>query len=269
MRETTVVPRRTSYTPLRAHVGEPGLFSPRGIHVDVSVVFTWDLEEGKRLVEAWRAWGCEVALGGPALDDPGGEFEPGRFVRDGVVFTSRGCPNSCPWCYIPRREGSLRELQIKPGNEIQDNNFLACSRDHRSRVYQMLRGQRRVRFIGGLQPERLSAWDLEQMRGLRIDELWLAADRASAMEEATSAIRRCTRAGFSRHKVRCYVLCGFAGETMDQAESRCRSIYEAGAFPFAQPWDGLEDMKPWKKWAAGWCRPAATAFLMARERPKA
>lgn len=259
----TVVPRKTSHTPPDAHVGEPGLLSPRGIRVEVSVVFTWDLDEAKRIAEVWRSWDCDVQLGGPALGDPGGEFEPGRYVRPGIVFTSRGCPNSCSWCHVPGREGGIRELKICQGNEIQDSNFLACSRAHRERVYEMLRGQRRIRFVGGLQAERLTAWDISQLRGLRIEELWLAADRPAGMDATLDAIARLAAAGFTRHKIRCYVLSGYLGETMDEAAARCRAVYEAGAFPFAQPWDGLGDMKAWRKWAAGWCRPAATAYLMA------
>ena len=169
-----IVPRRTSYTPARARSdleAWPLLWDQPDAEVEISVVFTADLPLARALFADWKARRNPVKIGGPALDDPGGPFIPGRYVKPGITFTSRGCPNACPWCYVGPREGKLRTLDIQPGNVIQDNNFLACPKEHRRKVYSMLRRQKAVAFRGGLEACRLTDWDLDEMRSLRLSEL--------------------------------------------------------------------------------------------------
>ncbi len=127
-----VFPRRTKWTPTDelAFVGDPPMFRPPEQPVRVSAVFTWDIPEAIRLKWAWSSYYSDVQIGGPAFDDPGGEFIPGRFIKHGVTITSRGCPNRCPWCYVPGREGLIKEFPIVSGWIIQDNNILACRRPH-------------------------------------------------------------------------------------------------------------------------------------------
>ena len=61
--------------------------------------------------------GVPVHMGGPAFNMPGGDFVPGMYLKKGYVITSRGCPNRCWFCSVPRREGGrLRELPITEGN---------------------------------------------------------------------------------------------------------------------------------------------------------
>lgn len=156
---------------------------------------------------AWEAATDKpVKIGGPVFDDPcTGEFVPGRYIREGVTFTSRGCCNNCKFCFVPKREGKLRELkEVAPGNIIQDNNFLACGREHRARVYDMLKTQKAICFQGGLEAARLTDWDIEEMRGLRIAELWLACDSKERIKPFLKTMERLREAGFNRNKIRCY-----------------------------------------------------------------
>jgi len=109
MKMIRVFPRRTKWTPTDdlAFVGDPPLWEVPDLQVSVSVTFTWDLPEAARLQRAWKAKmmhqrsRVSIAYGGPALGDPGGEFVPGRFVKEGVTVTSRGCSKNCPWCLVP------------------------------------------------------------------------------------------------------------------------------------------------------------------------
>lgn len=238
----TVVPHRTSYTPADALVGYPSLFSPRGVAVNVSCVFTWDKQAALSIADAWQAYECDVRVGGPAFDDPGGEFTPGQFVCKGVTITSRGCPRQCPWCYVPQREGRLRELKtIHAGNIVNDNNLLACSRGHQRKVMEMLRTQTRIVFKGGLDPRLMTDWFVEEAASLghRIKEFYLSADHPDYKRYSLRAIDKLSRAGFSPRKIRCYVMIGYNGESPGQAEERLMRIYRAGAWPFAQVWDKL------------------------------
>lgn len=234
-------------------------FLPSFDEVHIVVVFTWDIERGKQLQQAWQdVTDKPVRIGGPAFDDPcTGEFVLGRYVKNGVIFTSRGCPNSCKFCLVPRREGKIRECEIKEGNIIQDNNFLACSKEHRQKVYDMLKTQRQISFRGGLEPSRLTDWDIEEMRGLKISDVWLACDTKNSIKNLQLACDRLHQAGFNQNKIRCYVL---IGDDMQENENRLTAVFMAGALPFAQlfqPPEWIEYSKEWKRFARTWSRPAA------------
>lgn len=259
-----VFPRKTSMTPddPMAFVGYPQLWRPDGDKVHVSVTFTWDIAEGKRLAEAWGQYYSAVRLGGPALDDPGNEFEPGLYVKPGIVFTSRGCPNRCSWCFVPKREGKLRLLDIKSGWIVQDNNLLATPHAHQECVYTMLKAQQKAAvFSGGLEAARVDDWVSEQLRGLRIKTVFLAADTKSALPALRQAVDKLAFLGRNSNKLRCYVMIGYDGETIDQAETRLEAVWQAGCLPFAQlyraPDQEIQYSKKWRDLARTWSRPAA------------
>jgi hypothetical protein len=150
-----VFPARTEWTPKDelAFIGEPPFWRPGTVDtpVMVSVTFTWQRRRAEQIADSWRMYYSNVRVGGPAYQDRGGEFVPGRFLKRGCTITSRGCPKKCGWCNVPGAEGPLRELSIKPGWIVQDNNLLACSDRHILAVFDMLRAQKRnVFFNGGL-----------------------------------------------------------------------------------------------------------------------
>lgn len=256
-----VFPRRTKWTPKDelAFVGDPPLFRPDPQPVNVSVTFTWDINQGRRLAAAWGQYYPHVHLGGPALGDGGSEFTPGRFLKQGVTITSRGCPSNCPWCFVPVREGSLRELEIKDGWIIQDNNLLACSKDHIKRVFEMLERQPKpIKFSGGLYPYFFRKWHLKLMEKIRIDELWFSCDYPKSfkpLEKVADLI-----SDLPQNKRRCYVLLGLPWDSPLEAEKRLEKVFKFGFLPFAQLFQGSykkEYPPSWTKLQRKWCRPAA------------
>ncbi len=262
-----VFAKKTSFTPdddLCFFGPPPEGELPEHDEVHVVAIFTWDLAAATDLRLAWMdKTDKPVRMGGPALDDPcSGAFVPGRYVAPGITFCSRGCNNQCPWCFVWRREGKLRETEIVPGNVLQDNNFLQCSEQHRRKVYDMLKTQRHIDFRGGLEVTRLTDWDIQGMQGLRIHELWLACDTKGALGNLKEACARLRRAGFSQNKIRCYVL---IGDDFNENLSRLIQVYEAGALPFAQlyqPSTWMEYSVEWKRLARTWSRPACTRSFM-------
>lgn len=262
-----VFPRRTSMTPtdLLAFVGAPPLFRPEADEVDevhVSVAFTWDVEEGRRLRDAWAQYYPIVQIGGPAIDtEPPGEFTPGLYVRRGVTVTSRGCPRRCPWCFVPEREGAVRELEVKPGWVVQDNNFLATSRSHQEEVFEMLRCQKRaVSFPGGLDSRLLTGWTVEQLRTLKIGQVFFSADSEVGLENLKGVAQRLSF--LSRHELRCYVLLAFDGQSCEQALNRLEAVWDMGFMPFAQLYRAdcgprIRYTAEWRGLARTWSRPAA------------
>ncbi|MDF2631408.1 MAG: hypothetical protein K0Q85_4 [Caproiciproducens sp.] len=275
-----VFPRRTEMTPLDDMsfsrvfingIGDdsdlPTMFIPDHDAVHICCVFTWDKHRAEELQYQWQGKTDKpVLIGGPAYDADGGEFVPGMYMRQGVTITSRGCNNQCPWCFAWRREGRLRELPVHAGNVEQSNNFLQCSIKHRRTVYDMMKTQSQISFRGGLETALLTNWDIEEMRSLRIADLWLACDTKGAIKKLRSACQRLHNAGFSQNKIRCYVL---IGDDMAENESRLRQVYEAGALPFAQlfqPETPIEYSTEWKQFARTWSRPAAYKSKLKKER---
>ena len=259
-----VFPSRTSFTPTDEHAyfDVPGLFTPLYDEVHVSTVFTWDIPKAEWLAKQWWRHG-KVILGGPAYGDHGGEFEPGLFMRHGCVFTSRGCPNKCWFCYVPKREGGIRELKIQDGNIVMDNNLLACSERHISEVFKMLSDKKAVEFNQGLEAKLITKEIGQQIQRLKCKRIWLAYDRPDELPHVSAAYRYL---GSPKHdKVSVYVLAGYRGDTLEKAESRCIEIVKIGAYPFMmlyQPDQKIKYSKEWRALHRKWMRPAAWKSYM-------
>lgn len=263
-----VFPRRTSYTP-----SDPLVYIPNGTlqipmlqllpefdEIHISCVFTWDKQYCRELEKMFRGLTNKpVYLGGPAFGSDAKDFIPGLYLKKGVIFTSRGCDNHCPWCIVPKLEGPLKELPIVEGNIIQDNNFLQTSKQHQNEVFEMLKGQKQICFKGGLEASLINDDFIESIKDLRIKELWLACDTDKTLPVFKRACQKLTKVGFTRRKIKCYVL--IDGDK-EKSEARLKEVYLAGATPFAQLYRDFTDEKTKypkdiEKFARQWQRPPA------------
>ena len=235
-----VFPRRTAATPEDpyAFTGPPPCGElPDISEVHISVTFTYDMQKAERLADMWSATGLPVRMGGPAFCEPGGAFVPGRYLKYGYVITSRGCPNRCWFCAVPKREGGvLRELPITSGWNVLDDNLLACSEAHIRAVFAMLmQRQERPAFTGGLEARLLRPWHVELLQASRAKRMFFAYDTPDDYEPLIAAGRLLRSGGITQtsHRAACYVLIGYPGDTMDAAEKRLLDTYRAGFWPFA------------------------------------
>lgn len=231
-----VFPRRTSYTPDddMVFIGYPPIpqLIPEHDEIHISCTFTWDMDLCEDLAYQWESvTNKPVKLGGVAYGSPVDGFDQGMYVKKNIIFTSRGCNNHCRFCMVHDREGSLRELPICEGNIIQDNNFLQCSRQHKDKVFEMLRKQRGICFKGGLEVDLIDDHFVESIRSLSIRELWLACDSDAVLPSFRKAMEKLKMEGFKRWMVHCYSL---IGHDMEKEEARNREIWLAGAMPFSQ-----------------------------------
>lgn len=254
--------RKTTATPIdeNAYVGGPTLFA-QADKIMISVAFTWDIPEAEKLAEMWSAI-APVEIGGPAFNNPGGEFTPGLFLRDGYVITSRGCPNRCWFCAVPKREGgALRELEIKDGWNILDDNLLACSEKHVRDVFAMLKRQKhRPRFTGGLEANLLKDWHIDLLADVKPEMLYFAYDTPDDYEPLVIASKNLHRVGIlpsPSHSIGAYCLIGHPKDTFDAAEKRLNQLIELGIMPFAMLYrDKFGKYNPeWRKFQRQWARP--------------
>lgn len=192
MKLLRVFPRRTSYTPQddAVFIGDPPLDRPEADEVHVSCTFTWDKPQAERLKLAWEQYYPIVKIGGPAYDDPcNNGFVPGRYVKQGVVYTSYGCNSKCPWCLVWKREGPIRLDRIYPGNILQDNNIMQCPHSHIESVFDMLSTQKSVVLAGGIEAALVDQWSADRIRGLRLKQIFLACDTDSAIKPLRKALK--------------------------------------------------------------------------------
>jgi hypothetical protein len=264
MKIIRVFPRRTSYTPDDdlVFIGRAPLTHPEADEVHVSCVFTWDKDIAEDLAADWAQYYSNVKIGGPAYDDLGRDFVPGRYLKHGEVITSRGCPNKCSYCFVPKREGVLRTLPIVDGYDILDNNLLACPSQHIERVLWMMRRQKKKpMFRGGLDARLLKEWFVTALADIGLGQAFFAYDRPNDREPCEQAFRWMRGAGFSRNQLFCYVLVGYRDDTQTNAEDRLEWVKAQGVTPFAMYYRSADADKTmpadWKNFIRAWSRPAA------------
>lgn len=260
-----VFPRRTKATPdddmVRVAV-PPGMFDEAD-EVHVSVTFEWDKPAAEELAFQWERV-ATVKIGGPAYGDPGGEFEPGMYLKPGYVITSRGCPNHCWFCRARRNEGTIRELEIKEGYNVLDNNLLACSHEHQEQVFQMLSRQpERARFTGGLEAARFTEWHAEWLVRLKPEVAIFAYDTPDDWEPLIAASAILKKAGLleKSHAMRCYVLIGAKDDTIEAAEKRLNNTMMLGFMPFAMLYN-LQGGREWKRFQREWANSTIVGSKM-------
>jgi hypothetical protein len=267
MKLVRVFPRRTKATPVDplAYCGPPDLFVEADqVHIDVT--FTWDKPQAEWLEKQWRHI-APTKIGGVAYGDPGAEFVPGRYIKHGYTFTSRGCPRRCWFCSVWKRDPEPRLLPIQNGWNILDDNLLACPEDHVRAVFAMLKRQNtRIHFTGGLEAKALQDYQVDLLADLKPQPVcFWAYDPGDDFETLASAASRLVESGFhtAGHRLRCYVLIGYPNDTFDKATVRLEQMVGIGFTPMAMLWKpehekqarwapGLE----WRAFQRQWARPA-------------
>lgn len=267
MRLIRVFPRKTKATPNDelAYFGPPDFFAEAD-EVHVSVTFTYDKPTAEQLAEQWRHI-APVKIGGVAYGDRGDEFIPGKYIKPGYTFTSRGCPRKCWFCSVPKRDPVTRLLPITDGWNILDDNLLACPRSHVEEVFAMLRRQdRRIEFTGGLEALSLEDYQVDLLASLKPrPTMFWAYDPGDKFETLEYAARRLLAAGFTKasHRMRCYVLIGYPKDTFALANARLEQMLSIGFTPMAMLWKpetpSQEKYRPdesWRGFQRRWARPA-------------
>lgn len=258
--------RKTKATPMDNMVyinRMPDLFDQyENIHI--SVAFTWDIPRAEKLYRAWQAVG-NVRIGGPAYNQPGSEFEPGMYLKKGYTITSRGCPNRCWFCQVWKRDPVLKELEIKPGYNITDDNLLACSESHIRNVFLMLKEQKEpILFTGGIEAKLLRPWHIDLFTSIRIERLYCAYDTPDDYEPLVEAGKLLKQVNITleNRKAACYILIGYPKDTFDNALTRIHQTIKAGFFPFAMLWRNEKGdyKKEWKQFQRQWANPIITSI---------
>lgn len=226
--------------------------------VHISVTFSWDIQKAEEMYEAWQILGVPVEVGGPAFSDRMGDFTPGMYVKEGCVFTSRGCNKDCWFCSVPKcAHGVIRELPIYDGYNIMDDNILGTSEGHFRAVIEMLKRQKeKAVFSGGLEPAQLQVWQAELLKSINPKTMYTAYDTKDDYDAIRQMASILWDVGFSKRarQVKCYCLCGYEGDTFEEAEHRMKQIMDVGFLPFAMLYrdESGETDKEWRSFQREW-----------------
>ncbi|MDL2226405.1 hypothetical protein LJB86_01965 [Deltaproteobacteria bacterium OttesenSCG-928-M10] len=215
----------------------------------LSVPFTWLLPKAIKLAQAHRgpvlAGGPAVSLmpdylAGVALIGEPCPVAPLVFHNPLATYSSKGCPNRCSFCAIPRIEGDFQELKDwRPAPIVCDNNLLAASKKHFDWVIDRLKPLPFVDFNQGLEAKRLKPHHVRRLTELQKVKVRFAFDSLNAEKAVFEAITLCRQHGLKDFGV--YVLIGFKDNPAD-ARYRLEKVREWGIRPSPmrfQPLDAL------------------------------
>ncbi len=228
----------------------------------LSVAFTWHLPLAFQRAAWFRAQGCRVRAGGPAVQlmpeylaavaEVGGESPDAVFRHNPLAtFTSRGCIRRCAFCAVWRTEGEFRELADWPVRPVVcDNNLLAASRAHVDRVIDRLKPLRGVEFHQGLDTRLLTAYHAGRLAELDCT-IRLAFDSVGYERDFLRALELLRRAGLPKKRIRVYVLIGYQ-DTPTDALYRLELVRQLGLTPNPMRYSPLNSLARNAYVAPGW-----------------
>ncbi len=205
----------------------------------LSVPFTWLVAEAEKIAREWKG---EVVMGGPGLMRPTEceGFEPILFHNPCATFTSRGCPNRCGFCAVPKLEGDFREIpNFRPAPVICDNNFTAATRKHQERVVEAVKHYPLIDFNQGLEARKFSP-ELADLLGNLKCKVRFAFDSWGNETAVHDAIELCRKR--TTKDVGVYCLIGF-NDDPESAMARLELVRSWGIRPNPmrfQPLDATE-----------------------------
>jgi hypothetical protein len=161
------------------------------------------------------------------------------------VFTSRGCPNQCPYCAVWRIEPDRwinpvwKDHITKDYVMISDNNLSAC--DH---IYQVLDylgdTEKRVIIDNGFDCKYINVDMARRLARLKFERqgMRIAFDRIQEDGIFQKAIETLISAGVSKYNITAYVLFNFT-DTPREADYRARECHKLGIRPYPQMYTPL------------------------------
>lgn len=166
----------------------------------------------------------------------------------GLGFLTRGCIRSCPWCFVPLKEGAIRaesDIENIVGHGLNsavlmDNNVLAHEHGIRQ-IEKIARLGIKVDFNQGLDARLIDdamARLLRKVKWLR--PLRLACDSVGMIEPVRKAIETLRWHNVVPRAYFCYVLI----DDVDDALQRLRFLKGMNVDPFAQPFMPMEGGEP-------------------------
>lgn len=137
-----------------------------------------------------------------------------------ILFTSRGCIRSCPYCVVPKLEGKIHgvvedlERYIYPDHKriiLWDNNFFAAP-NWKKILNQLLDIELPVDFNQGIDARLVDDEKARMIADLKTPLIRTAFDNIGEKRALTNAIDILSKSGIRRRKIFIYTLYNFYNE---------------------------------------------------------
>lgn len=187
-------------------------------------------------------------------------------VDHAMGFTTRGCPNACPWCVVPRKEGKIADhadIEEFMGGGMRslvlmDNNILASEHG--------LRQLGKVATMGaeldcnqGLDARLVDGPVAKLLASIRWKRMRFACDRSSQMPAVERAVRLVRAAGGKKifgDRIFVYVLVRDIEDALERIEFLRALDVDCFAQPYRDFVSGQEPTQEQKDFAR-WCNHKA------------
>lgn len=228
----------------------------------MSCIFDWNRQKVLSFAEQLKSV-CDVVSGGSGISLS--SFLPNEVehlmpdyelygIDYSIGFTSRGCIRNCPFCIVPKKEGTIRDNApisefLHPSHRkliLYDNNFLASPKWHYNLI-DIINLKIKVSFNQGLdirlidhENARLLAKTRltdDQFRRRRIYYSW---DLPQCEDQVLEGIRTLKKAGFNGASQMCYVLVGFNTTYQDDLH-RIHTLIKEDVLPFVMTYNYRKD----------------------------
>jgi len=164
-------------------------------------------------------------------------------------FLTRGCIRKCPWCFVPRKEGSVRahadvdEFLRHKDVVLLDNNVLAHPHGI-AQIEKMARLNVRVDFNQGLDARLIDDATARMLGKLSwMSPLRLACDSSDVIPHIAKAVQNLRWHNVTPRRYFCYCLV----QDVDEAVERVRFLKGIDIDPFCQPFMDEKGTPPTKE----------------------
>lgn len=232
--------------------------------VFVSSVFLFDGDRAKKIRDTYRKLGRAVMTGGLAFGRPYQKLprdvehlrpDYDFFELDySLGFSSRGCTRTCPFCYVWRMEGKIREHA--PIDEflderhkkllLLDGNFVA-SPDFREKAELLIERRIRTNLNQGIDLRYVDEEIAGLLKEIRLTDrrfrnrsYYAAWDRMEDEKDVLRGLELLLDAGIVPRSLNVYVLVSF-DTTMDENLYRFEKLREYGVEPFVMLYENGGD----------------------------
>lgn len=131
-----------------------------------------------------------------------------------IGYLTRGCPNHCRWCVVPKKEGDIRPYKtwrelVRPDTDklvLMDNNILACEHG-REQMVSMIGSGYRIDLNQGMDARLVDdeiAYILSHLRWIRF--IRFSCDQKSQIEPVRKTIELLGKYGVKSYRIFIYLL---------------------------------------------------------------
>ena len=186
-------------------------------------------------------------------------------------FLTRGCPNKCRWCVVPRKEGAIRPYwdieRVANGRKkvvLMDNNILAAGDYAHEQLDKAIFHGYRIDFNQALDARLVTEDFAKQLARIKwIDRrIRFGCDTQAQIDDCQRAISLINAQGYHGE----YFLYTMLNDDFEECYSRliywweinhrCREEHKPNIYPYAQPYRDPDNPKQpipqWQKDMAKW-----------------